>query len=228
MKKLFFDAGPIISLVLSNLSFILPKLKEKFNGKFYITSSVHYELVERPLKIKRFMFEAMQVSKMINDGILEVYDNIPKDMVDKLFNLANNSFSVKKKNLDIVQSGEMESLACAIKEKAEGIVIDERTLRLFIENSDEMVSLLEHRFKRKVYSHNENIKDFKRNIKNVSIIRSIELTGVAYKLGYLDKFIPNTNTGKNDLLDAVLWATKYNGCAVNEQEIEELKKQLII
>ena len=55
-KILFFDAGPIITLVMSRLIGILPDLKKKMNGKFYITPAVHKELIERPLMIKRFEF----------------------------------------------------------------------------------------------------------------------------------------------------------------------------
>ena len=48
-KAIFFDAGPIISLVMSRLGWILPLLKKKYGGKFYITPAVSMELIERPL-----------------------------------------------------------------------------------------------------------------------------------------------------------------------------------
>ena len=55
-KVLFFDAGPIISLVMSRMWWVLPKLKKEFGGTFYITPAVKFELVERPLQTKRFAF----------------------------------------------------------------------------------------------------------------------------------------------------------------------------
>ena len=64
-------------------------------------------------------------------------------------------------------------------------------------------------------------------MKNVSIIRSIELAGIAYKLGFLNEYIPKRKYGKNVLVDAILWAVKYNGCAVTEHEIEEIKQYLL-
>ena len=73
-KILFFDAGPIITLIMSRLSWILPELKKQFNGKFYMTPAVHYELIERPLTMKRFKFEALQVSKLVHEGVFEVYE----------------------------------------------------------------------------------------------------------------------------------------------------------
>ena len=75
MKSLIFDAGPIISLSVNNLLFILEPLKKDFNGKFFITQSVKKELVDRPLEIKKFKFEAIQVEMLIENGTLEIIDN---------------------------------------------------------------------------------------------------------------------------------------------------------
>src|SRR3989344_2639996 len=129
MKKLFFDSGPIISLVISRLGWILPLLKTEFKGTFYITPAVKHELVDRPLTIRRFEFEALEVMKLISEGVLTVYSDVPKDTVKKLSDLANNSFKIKENPLKIVQEGEMESVVCALKEQVP-LVIDERTLRL--------------------------------------------------------------------------------------------------
>ena len=110
-KILFFDAGPIISLVMSRLAGILPELKKQFGGTFYITPAVKYELVDRPINVKRFEFEALQTLKLITDGVLEVYDKVPQKKVARLRTLANGAFRIKNKPIDIVQSGELESLA---------------------------------------------------------------------------------------------------------------------
>jgi len=226
-KIIFFDAGPIISLVMSRLIWILPKLKEHLGGKFYITPAVKRELVERPLGIKRFEFEALQVMKLIDDKILEVYQNVPQKKVLQLKNLANSSFRIKHKSMDIIQAGEMESVASALETKAEAIVMDERTLRLFIENSSEMKKLLEFRFKSKVVANPERMKQFTQQLQDIKIIRSTELVAVAYKLGLLDSYRPKQKGGRKLLLDSVLWATKYNGCAITSHEIEEIKRFLL-
>src|SRR3989338_10278238 len=155
-KALFFDAGPVITLVISRLSWILPLLKKKFGGEFYITPAVYYELVERPLLVKRFKFEALQVLKMIKDETLVIYEDVPQKKVDQLISLANNTFSIKGKSLDIIQEGEMESLASALESNASAVVMDERTLRLFIENKDAMQHLLGHRFNAEISINREN------------------------------------------------------------------------
>jgi len=226
-KVIFFDAGPVISLVMSRLTFILPELKKHYGGKFYITPAVKKELVGRPLTIKRFRFEALQVMRLIREGVLEVYDKVPQDKTKMLIDLANNSFKIGEKTLEVMQSGEMESVACALQEGAATVVMDERTLRLFIENNKEMRHLLEIRFKKKVDVDQAKMAEFSSLLQKINIIRSIELTGVAYKFGLLDPYVPKVKGGKETLLDAVLWTVKYNGCAVTEHEIDEIKAYLL-
>ncbi len=227
MKIIFFDAGPVISLVMSRLVWILPELKKKYGGKFYITPAVRLELVERPLNVHRFQFEALQVMKLINDGVLEVYEKVPKEKALELKEMANSSFSIEGRNMDILQSGEVESVAAAWESGAEAVVMDERTLRLFIENSAEMEKLLERRFRKNVVSDGRMMRNFSERLKGITIIRSVELVSVAYKLGLLDGYVPRQKGGRELLVESILWAEKYNGCAVTEQEIEEMKKELL-
>ena len=227
VKAIFFDTGPIITLVMARLDWILPKLKEKFGGKFYITPAVKRELVERPIKIKRFEFEALQVLKLIREGILEVYSDVPTEKIRKLKVFTNSAFKISNRIMDVVQEGELEAVVVALENGADAVVIDERTLRLLIEESSAMEKLLEMRFKRDVKVDPIKIKQFSQQFKNLKIIRSIELVGVAYKLGLLNDYIPKLREGKKTLVDAVLWATKYNGCAVTNHEIEEMKLTLL-
>ena len=226
-KAIFFDTGPIITLVMARLDWILPLLKEKFGGKFYITPAVKRELVERPMKIKRFEFEALQVLKLIREGVLEVYSDVPTEKIRKLKVFANGAFKIGNKIMDVVQEGELEAVFAALEIGAEAVVIDERTLRLLIEESSAMEKLLEMRFKRDVKVDPIKIKQFSQQFKSLKIIRSIELVGVAYKLNLLNSYVPKLRDGKKTLVDAVLWATKYGGCAVTNHEIEEMKLTLL-
>lgn len=212
---------------MSRLIWILPELKKQFGGKFYITPAVKKELVERPLTIRRFEFEALEAMKLISDGVLEVYDAVPQKKVRELISLANSSFIINNKTVDIIQSGEIESITSALQEKASAVVMDERTLRLFIENNQEMEKLLERRFQKDVVPNAAKMNQFSKQLQGMPIIRSIELVGAAYKLKLLDVYVPPQKKGKEMLLDAVLWATKFNGCAVTEHEIEEMKEFLL-
>jgi hypothetical protein len=225
-KILFFDTGPIISLVMSRLVWILPELKKKFGGRFYITPSVQRELIERPLEVKRFEFEALQVMKLIKDGVLEIYDNVPKKQCSQLLDLANQSFKINNNYIDIIQSGEIESVVCALQTDAQAIVMDERTLRVMVEDINNLKHLLERRFNSEVAPNNDNLKRFSLQVKGIKIIRSIELISVAYKMGLLNDYLPAPG-GKEVLVDSVLWAAKYNGCAVTDEEVEQIKGYLI-
>jgi len=225
-KAIFFDTGPIISLVMSRLSWLLPKLKEQYGGKFYITPAVKHELVEHPLEIKRFEFEALEVLKLIREGVFEVYEEVSFSKVKKLKLLANSAFKIQNKTMDVIQEGELEAVTSALEIGAEAVVMDERTLRLLIEDGVKMQKLLEARFHREVAVDLPKIKEFSQVFNKLKIIRSIELVGVAYELGMLDSYVPDIKNGRNILVDSVLWATKYNGCAVTEPEIEELKSYL--
>ena len=222
-KHIFFDAGPIITLILSRLWWILPELKKQYGGSFYITPAVKFELIDRPLNIERFEFEALQVSKLIKDGTLEIYEDVPEKDVSKLINLANNSFKIKNRPFDIIQEGEIQSVAAALKTGAEAVVMDERTLRLFIEDNRNLKRLLEKRFRTKVESQEKLMDEFSDLLKEVKIIRSVELVTVAYKLGLLDSYLlTDSKDSKRRLLEAVLWNTKFNGAAVTEHEVQEI------
>lgn len=226
MKSLFFDTGPVITLVMSRLGWLLPELKRQFNGKFYITPAVKYELVDRPLTINRFKFEALEVLKLIREGVLEIYDQVPQKKVDSLKKLANSAFKVGNKSMDVIQAGEVESVISAVT-TGSAVVMDERTLRLLIESRKDVKSLLKRRFHKNVAVDLVKLQQFSDAFKGVTIIRSVELVGVAYKYGLLNSYLPAGKGAKNSLLDAVLWATKYNGCAMTEHEIAELKQTLL-
>ena len=83
--------------------------------------------------------------------------------------------------------------------------------------------MLEHRFRKDVKADLRNMKEFSKRLQGISIIRSIELAGIAFKMGLLDCYLPKDANARKTLLSAVLWATKYNGCAVTDHEVEELK-----
>lgn len=54
MRALVFDTGSIISLVTNNLLWILPPLKKQFRGDFLISEAVKGEIIDHPLKTKKF------------------------------------------------------------------------------------------------------------------------------------------------------------------------------
>src|SRR3989338_258473 len=135
MKSLIFDAGPVISLAMNNLLWVLEPLKKKFNGKFYITEAVRKELVDRPLETKKFKFEAIQVQRLIENGVLDIIDNnFIREKTPSLLNTANEIFKAYNNYIKIVHYAEMSVIAAATTLSADAVVIDEKTTRFLIEN----------------------------------------------------------------------------------------------
>ncbi len=223
MKSIFFDAGPVISLSTTNLLWILPQMKSIFDGNFYIASSVRRELIDVPFHSKKFKFEAMQVMKAVNDGVLEI---VPSEktmaLKNELLFLANNSFFAGNSPIHIVHDGEIDSIAGAVVMGSDAVVIDERTTRLIIEDWKSLQFLLHRKLHTRIDVRLENLKKFLEKIKSVRIIRSAEIAVVAYEKGVLKDYLPRVKDAKRELLDGVLWGIKLNGCSISRDEIEKI------
>ncbi|MEK6891920.1 MAG: hypothetical protein AABX25_01920 [Nanoarchaeota archaeon] len=223
MKSIIFDAGPIISLATNNLLFILPPLKKHFNGKFYLTSSVKKELVDRPFEIKKFKFEAIQIEKLIEDGVLEIIDNdFIRNESPKLLAIANTTFKAFGNYMQIVHFAEMSTLAAAINLNADSVAIDEKTTRLLMENPKLLLEILKKTLHTSISVNELNLKEFRSRTKNIRAIRSIELVAIAYEHGILDGYITKLPDAKRNLLESVLWGVKIGGCAVSRDEIGQI------
>lgn len=223
MKSIVFDAGPIISLTTNNLLWLLKSLKDKYKGEFYISERVKGELVDRPLKTKKFKFEALQVLQYINNDIIKVIKNEKiRKMTFELLDLANNCFKARGQWIRIVHYGEMEGLAASLYLNSDAFVVDERTTRTLIENTKKEINILRRTLHVNINVNEENLKKFKEMVKGIKILRSVELVTVAYELGLLNEFLPNIENAKKTLLDSVLWGVKLNGCAVSKKEVEQI------
>lgn len=230
MKSLVFDAGPIISMTMNNLLWLLEPLKTQFKGEFYITEAVKREIVDRPLNTKKYKFEALQVMQQISKDVLKIYsDEDIKAKTEELMELANNSFKAKGQYIKVVHYAEMEALAACIKLGSAALVCDERTTRYLIESPDKETERLRRKLHTKIRINHDNLNKFKEMVKGLKVIRSIELVTIAYEHGLLNLFttekeremIPDLN---RTLLDAVLWGVKLQGCAVSSKEIEDIIK----
>ncbi len=225
MNSIVFDAGPIINLAMNNLLWVLPDLKKKFGGQFLIPNAVKKEIVDKPLSTKRFKFEALQVVHTINERILDIYtDAQVAQKAEHLLETANKCFEARGSFLKIVQAGEMETLAAAIILNSVAVVIDERTTRMLIEDPQDLAHLLEHKLNTKVKANESFIYEFQELTSKINVIRSTELLMIAYEMGLLDSLKQNIPKGTEQLVDAVLWGLKLNGCAISKREIEEIDK----
>lgn len=234
MRSIIFDTSSIISIVTNNLLWALEELKTRYDGEFYITPAVKKELIDRPLKSKRFKLEALQIMSLIPKGIIKIYQ--PKDVkqfnfhTKKLLNLANNIFICRGVNIKIVHLAEMEALAFTKMINADAFVADERSIRALVENPESLADLLRRKLHRPININMKLKKDFLKVVKDVQVIRSIELMTTAYDFGILNRYITqeeNLAQGMNfkkNLLSGVLWGLKLRGCAISGKEITEIMK----
>jgi hypothetical protein len=224
MKSLVFDTGPIISLAMNNLLWILKPMKERFSGEFYITPGVRKECIERPLTSKKFKFEALQVLKLLQEGIIKVCDNAQMaEQALELLELANSLFMVQGSHVKIVQYAEIESVVAAKLLGAEAVVVDEFITRNLIEDPSSARERMERKLHMRVIADKDRVAKF-RKLVDIKVIRSLELVTIAYELNLFSDYVLQLPNPKKTLLEGLLWGIKLNGCSVSEQEIEEVIK----
>ena len=221
-KILIFDSGSLISLSINGLLEELKKLKKIFNGEFIITKEVKKEVVDNPIKIKMYELEALKIQNLIDEGCLNMPNKIGitdkeiTNLMFKLMNFANTMFIGNGNEIQLIQQGETSCLALSkiLNEKKikNVLVVDERTTRMLVEKPENLKELLEKKMHTNVKLKESNFKEFN----GFKIIRSTELIYVAYKKGLI-------NLRGKEVLDALLYALKFKGCAISSEEIEEIK-----
>ena len=222
-KAIIFDAGTLISLSMNGLLDELQRLKRIFNGDFLITEQVKYEIIDRPLKIKCFELEALKVQQLFEDKTLmmaESYgisNSLISSKTEEIMNIANNLFINSRNRVNIMQLGEASCLALSKILSDKGvynvIAIDERTTRMLVEKPENLKDLLE----RKLHTSIVLVKKDFSYFKDFKVIRSAELMYVAWKKNLID-------VKKGEVLDALLYALKYKGCSISDEEINEIKR----
>ncbi len=222
-KAIIFDSSTLINFALNGLLTELRELKGIFGGKFLITKEVRAEVIEKPMKIKRFELEALKIKELLNDKILESPSvfGISEEKISKISNeianIANTIFFGKENPISIIHSGESSCLALSSLLSEKGIVnvisADERTIRLLVEKPDNLLEIFKKKLHTQIKVKREKFKSFK----DFKFIRSTELIYIAYKKGIVRLKDPN-------ILDALLYALKFNGCSISDEEIDEIKK----
>lgn len=227
-KSLVFDSGPLISLAINNLLWLLEPLKKSFQGEFYITPTVYEEVIKKPFYSKRYKFEALQVYPLVLKNTLQSIEHPTiKKKTEELLTTANKIFKAQGNWIHIVHPGEMEAIATVLFLNTQTIVVDERTTRQLIEDPFLIAKHLERELHMHVDINKENLLKIRQELKGINVLRSTEFAVRAFELGLLQKYIA---PGEEDLipdisfeiLDGVLWGLKLNGCSLKEEEIEEI------
>ena len=221
MNYLIFDSGPLINFSMNGSLYLLRRLKKVFNGKFLITEKVKTETIDYPKKIARFELGALELEGLFNEEIIELPDltqNQKEELrkkTEEILSLANSIYTIKGKNLHLIDEGEATTLALSEILGITNVVIavDERTLRMLCENPENLRKLLQKKLHTNVNANRENYAFFKK----FKIIRSTELVYIAGKKKLFD--LKNSR-----ILIAMLYAMKFKGCSVSEQEIQQMAK----
>jgi len=223
-KAIIFDAGTLITFSMNGLTDGLEKLKEIFGGAFLITHQVKEEVIDKPLTIKQFELEAMRTKKLLDDRVLELaeeygFENSKIESKTRaIIDIANYFFNSSRGEVKIMHSGEASCIALSKMLNEKGIknliAIDERTTRILIEKPENLKDLLERKLHTKITLVKKDFKYFK----EFRVIRSAELVYLLWKKG-LTKIKDGIQ-----LLDALLYAVKFKGCSVSNEEIDEIKK----
>ena len=225
MKYLVFDAGPIITLTLNGMLGVIEKLKEDFDGEFVLTPAVKREVVDKPMRIKKFKLEALQVQSLIDRGIFKMSGDILKDQrlvreMNRIEKAANGVLRTTEtgEKIKLIHDGEVACLAFASSVKGDSvIVIDERTTRMLSEAPERLEDMME----RKLHTPLDSTLSLIDGWKNFKFIRSAELLYIAWKK---DLILPVSGKRDKELLDALLYGAKFKGCAISSVEIEEMKR----
>ena len=225
MKAMVFDSSSIISMATNNLLDILKNLKKDYHGEFFVGNEVLKEIIDDPLKSRRFKLEAFQLADYLSEGNIKLFNRDLEDKTNYLMALANNIFQANDHNIIILHRGEVEALALTLLIEAESLIIDERTTRLLIEDTLKLKHLLEKKLHTKIIINKENLNYFKKETKNIKILRSSELMIIAFEIGLFkdyehgEKLIPENF--KRELLEGILWGLRLKGCAISTEEINE-------
>lgn len=223
MRILIFDSSSIINFVMNGLEEVLGELRKTFNGKFIMTHAVKREVIDRPIDIKQFELGALKAKSLLDKKIVELPEsiginhNMLAEKTGQILKSANKVFSAKNEFMSIIHEGEASCLAVSVIAKEMGIenviVIDERTTRMLGEKPENLKKLFERKFHTGIRFFPENLPD----ISKIKFIRSSELVYIAWKKKLIE--LKNGN-----VLDALLYATKFKGASISKEEIEEIKR----
>lgn len=207
------DSSSIISLAINCLSPVLNSL----GVKIAVTKGVYDEIITHPIHMKRFALESMRIKRLFSEGVISVRDADPK-ITGEILDRANSIFELSNHYLRIIHKGEAEAISLLKEINANALLIDERTMRLLIENPEQLRDVLSRQNNQNISINHRNLELFSSIIPDVSIIRSAEIAAIAYEKGILNNYIGSN--GK-DVLEATLYALKFSGCAISWQEIDE-------
>jgi len=219
MTTIVCDSSSLISMGMNCFLPLLEELSSKVS--FVVSEGVIDEIIHRPAETKRFKLSSIRFENLLEEGIIEAVTGDPQT-ISEIVDLANNIFYAKHKPMTVVHKGEAEALAIALDTKGV-LLIDERTLKMLLEDPLSLKNLLQKRVHRNVREEHHNMDAWRKRIKNPPLLRSSDLIAYAYSTGLLGKYFGRDSPG---ILEASLWSLKFSGCSITPGEIQEYLRVL--
>lgn len=230
MPVIVVDSSTIISCSSNCIMWVFDELKKK-GFEFVVPKGVEQEVIYSGLNSLKYKFESIRVMRHFITKSFVVDNKNISNLTSKLLSYANTSFRVKNKNLKILQNADAQVAALAKEIGADAILTDERTLRLLIESPDSLKGLMQHRLHTKVQTNKGSVHEFKKNVGDIPVFRSVDLVALAIDLGIFDGIIDTTKVyNKNslkDTIEGVLYSLRFAGCGVSFEEINEYVNILV-
>ena len=221
-KVLILDAGPLINLSMNGLLDIYEKIKQK-GITIVITNYVYQEVVDRPSHIPRFELGALRIKELIDKKIIQFATELGiasqeiESETQHMLSLINCAIKNENHCIEIVSPAEISCLAVSrilSRKGIENIIgIDERTTRVLFEKPSNLKDLMSNKLHRHITLNTNEID----KLGKFRFVRSSELVYMAYKKGFI-------KLQDKRALEALLYATKFKGCSIAWDEIEQLKK----
>lgn len=220
MNTLVLDSSALISLSESCVVSALRFLRK--SARFIAPESVFDESVENPLKIKQYGFSALRIKRLFFE---KVVDEVPAAAArsQEVLSLANSLMLVDGRPLELIQLGEADCLGLVLSGNADAVVIDEKTLKLLVENPNKMRELLRGEYSGKVGFNEAALRKWQQLTRGVKIIRSAEILAVAGRLGYFRFFQEDEEAA----FHASIFALKGYGCSITKEELREFEQIII-
>lgn len=226
------DSSALISLTDSCFVHALYFLKKKYKGSFIIPPSVEYECVDHPMRMRMHAIHALRLKRAIAEHVIDVVPlssqkdvREPSERTDsgaaapveaqEIKWLGNNLFYASGTPIKLIQEGEIEVLALGRQAGVQNLLVDERTVRMLVEDPETLRIHLEDEFHRPITTNEENLSAFSRLTRGFRFFRSSELLLLAYEKGYFADY----GALEKDAIEAALYKLKYAGCAVGFSEI---------
>ncbi len=216
-KTIVLDSSTLITISDNCMIKIIKNLSQKENISFVIPQSVYEESVVTPMRIRKFELNAIRIRDAVEEGYLQVASATEnfRQRLQKLQFTCDNLCTFNGARMIIIHRGEMETLALMKEINADALAIDERTTRLLLEEPQSLEWFLRKRHNGKISLNPNRIDEFRREYAQIKVIRSTELISLAYEDGSFGNELHTTKQA----VEAALFAAKFTGCAVSEDEI---------